>query len=342
MVKTRITYLDILRLIACLMVVLMHSPLPTDQSNSMIVSGLGYFCAPCIGLFLMVSGALLLPVQGDAVTFLKKRLGKLLAPTLVWSIFYILVKWHRGGLGLDDVVRSVLSMPFSPQGHGVLWFMYMLIGLYIIAPVISPWLASVKKSTIELYLGIWALTLCFPLIENYILVDSSIDGLFYYTSGYLGYFIAGYYLYRYGLKINLWMVGCLLTLAVMAPLICVIGNLTVDFYRLFWYLSIFVVSMALAWFVVIQRLMSGCCNYQPKWIQTVSDMSFGVYLSHIFIMRSWVWHWDWILDIGFFPVQIAAIFSCSFVISLCGCYIVSFLPFSEYIIGCSRRKLSLR
>ena len=61
--RQRDTSLDLIRIIACTMVVLMHSPMPTENANGLLLSSLSYFTAPCIGLFFMVSGALLLPPQ---------------------------------------------------------------------------------------------------------------------------------------------------------------------------------------------------------------------------------------------------------------------------------------
>lgn len=55
--------LDIIRVLACLMVVAMHSPMPGEQANGTFLASLSYLTAPCIGLFFMVSGALLLPVN---------------------------------------------------------------------------------------------------------------------------------------------------------------------------------------------------------------------------------------------------------------------------------------
>lgn len=61
MMKQRDLSLDLLRIVACVMVVMMHSPIPSDNSDGIILSSLSYFTAPCIGLFFMVSGALVLP-----------------------------------------------------------------------------------------------------------------------------------------------------------------------------------------------------------------------------------------------------------------------------------------
>lgn len=60
--KKRNLHLDIVRILACIMVILMHSPIPSsNNANGLLLSSLSYFTAPCIGLFFMVSGALLLP-----------------------------------------------------------------------------------------------------------------------------------------------------------------------------------------------------------------------------------------------------------------------------------------
>ena len=86
------------------MVVAMHSPMPIDetQGNGIFLASLSYFTTPCIGLLFMISGALLLPVSDkyDAISFLKKRLSKVLGPTLFWTAFYILfnVKTDSGGV----------------------------------------------------------------------------------------------------------------------------------------------------------------------------------------------------------------------------------------------------
>lgn len=70
--KRREISLDVIRLIACLMIVLMHSPMPGCGSSGMVLSGISYLTAPGIGLFFMVSEALLL--KGNQYPF-KMRFG---------------------------------------------------------------------------------------------------------------------------------------------------------------------------------------------------------------------------------------------------------------------------
>lgn len=134
--RQRDTSLDLIRIIACTMVVLMHSPMPTENANGLLLSSLSYFTAPCIGLFFMVSGALILPPpiaseSNTALPFLRKRLKRVLMPTLVWTLFYIAIKLLDGNMTIDEVLKTMASIPFSAQGHGVLWFMYNFILLHL-------------------------------------------------------------------------------------------------------------------------------------------------------------------------------------------------------------------
>ncbi len=328
----RILYLDVVRLMACCMVVLMHSPMPATQENSLFLLALSYMTAPCIGLFLMVSGALLLPVREDARVFLRRRLGKVLIPALVWTLFYIVVKsLSDDSVDISAIACRVLSVPFSPQGSGVMWFMYTLIGLYIISPVISPWLEDVKKPTLQLYLSFWFLTLCFPLVEIVLDVNTGITGLYYYLSGYIGYFVLGYYLRRYGDIISLQWCAALCVLSISAPVVCWWLGLEVDFYRVFWYLSVFVAIMAVFWFVLLCNRFS--THKSSGLVARTSNLAFGVYLVYIFIMRDWVWTWGWIRDMDNYVLQVLAIFICTMVISMALCFVISLLPVGDYLIG---------
>lgn len=158
----RIKSYDILRTVACLMIIAMHAPIPgaDASSNRLFLSTLSYLTAPGIGLFFLISGALLLPVRGETSQFLRKRLGKVVWPTLFWTLFYILAEYWMNGEQLT--LRKFASIPFSPQGHGILWFMYTLIGLYLLAPIISRWLERASKKEVGFYLALGAI----PMLSN--------------------------------------------------------------------------------------------------------------------------------------------------------------------------------
>ena len=167
MPKQRILYLDVIRIIACCMIVLMHSPHPYPQAgNPNYVVLIYYMTAAGIGLFFMVSGALLLPVEMPTMEFLRKRIGKVVLPTLFWSFFYLAVQYLWDEKSLSEIGRAIVSIPFSVQGNGVLWFIYTLVGLYLLAPVISPFLVRSNEKEIRFYLILWGVTLCYPWLKD--------------------------------------------------------------------------------------------------------------------------------------------------------------------------------
>ena len=184
--------IDIVRILACLVVVLMHSPYPTHDANSNLYGAISFYTSPCIGLFFMISGTLMLPVHHEMCVFLQKRLKKIVIPTLIWTIVYIILFYSSQRS--DNLLITLLSIPFSVQGHGVLWFMYTLVGLYLLAPIISPWLKENRKHEIELVLALWGLTLFYPVVDRWLLVNEDVTGVLYYFSGYAGYFLLGYYI----------------------------------------------------------------------------------------------------------------------------------------------------
>ena len=142
MTRERIYHADIIRIVACLMVVLMHSPMPGPKLIPIFTSGLTYFTMPCIGLFLTLSGYLLLPVKAtptESFNFAIGRVKKFIWPIILWSLIYLTVNGTFTSGDLRQIAHKIASIPFYPQ-EGVLWYMYVLVGLYFVAPVISPWL----------------------------------------------------------------------------------------------------------------------------------------------------------------------------------------------------------
>lgn len=101
--KSRDVSLDIIRILACCMVVLMHSPIPSADAPGPFLTALSYLTAPCIGLFFMVSGALLLPVRQSYPEFLRSRMGRILGPTLFWTAVYVVLKLYQTPESVDLV-----------------------------------------------------------------------------------------------------------------------------------------------------------------------------------------------------------------------------------------------
>ena len=320
----RINYLDYVRCLACFLVILIHSPLPSSIGGTNIaISICNYIASPCIGLFFMVSGVLLFPVKEPLVVFLKKRSKRILFPLLFWSVFYNIVKVYMGELSVSELPEALFTMFYAPSGHGILWFVYELIALYLFAPILSKWLDVATKQDLHYYLFLWLLTLLLPYLQ----IETLILGNF---MGYMGYMVLGYYLAKYPLSLSWFSImGILVVVSGVLPMLYYLDIFSgVENSELYGSLTINVAFIAVVYFTFFQRY-----NFRPnKIITQFSIMSFGIYLVHIFIMRRIVWifvsKWEMPQIIEILLVAVTTL-----VLSYIVVKIISLLRWSKYIIG---------
>jgi surface polysaccharide O-acyltransferase-like enzyme len=88
--------------------------------------------------------------------------------------------------------------------------------------------------------------------------------------------------------------------------------------------------MAIGWFCLINNKIQA---YNGRNIPLVSNLSFGIYLTHIFVMRYILWELDIIQNINSYIIQTIIVIIATFIGSLILCYAIARLPFAQYIIG---------
>lgn len=163
MKSTRLLKFDVIRTIAIFMIVMIHVSAYVvlyynkDTSSSAFIianvfNGLSRAGTP---MFLMLSGALLLDEnkKTDTRTFYKKKLLSILLLLIIWLFFYaswraiILPKIHRQPPDFSLFRDYLLKLPglFS---H--LWYLFMLVGVYILIPILR---LFVKKENRYYVLG---------------------------------------------------------------------------------------------------------------------------------------------------------------------------------------------
>ncbi len=322
------------------MVVCSHSALPSINSSnldSIFLSTWSYINTPDIGIFFMLSGALLLPTTiTNFKDFLHKRFSRILFPTIFWTIIYLAIKVFSGTFNSPQIAHAIFSFPFSAQGHGVLWFMYTVAGLYLLIPILSPWIKQSSPRQMLFYIGIWTITLSFPYLTLFLSINLTNTSLYYYFSGYIGYFILGAFLslHMKGLKAPITcIIIILIMLLIPAPIKLLDYN--IDFYSMFWHLSLPVATMTVAWFILARSFPKPKKNsLLDKFLNWFKPMTFGIYLSHIFFRN--IFHQcfsDFPTILGTFLTLIATFSS-----ALLLCAILRVLPFSKYTIGLKQQK----
>ena len=212
----RTVWIDWMRVAACFMVIIVHSTEPfylggngsqiLTQSDAFWSSFFDSFVRACVPLFIVASSYLQFPLHYSAGEFCRRRAVRILIPFAIWSLVYAFV-W---GEPVSNLKSLMLNFNYS-AGH--LWFVYMLIGVYLLMPMLSPWAEKVGKKELQIYLGIWLFTTVIPLIRDWVSTDSLAVtygptgiprqalfplwgeaswngyGMFYYMSGFIGYLL---------------------------------------------------------------------------------------------------------------------------------------------------------
>ena len=179
MKQDRVIFLDYLRGIACFLVMMVHAseafygvgdvPILSDAHKFWIAiwDGMSRISVP---LFVITSAYLLVPMKEKQSwgEFFKRRFFRILPPMLVFMIVYaVLQVWQEGG-DWKGMCVAVCKLPLNfPMNAFHLWFMYPLIGLYLLIPILSPWLRIATAKQERMFLYLWALTTCLPFVNKF-------------------------------------------------------------------------------------------------------------------------------------------------------------------------------
>lgn len=131
------------------------------QTDAFWISILNVIPRACVPLFVVASSYLLLPMRYSSGEFLRKRVVRVLVPFLIWTAIYAFA-W---GNPVENFSNLLLNVNYA-SAH--LWFVYMIIGVYLMIPILSPWAEKVGKRELQVYLGIWLFTTLIPIIRQWV------------------------------------------------------------------------------------------------------------------------------------------------------------------------------
>ena len=146
---------------------------------------------PAVPLFVMLSGYLLLSKDYELGDFLKKRFSRVVIPALFWMIIYSFYNYFSKGspATVAEAIRGIVERPV----HYHLWFIYLIIGLYMVYPILRPWVRNAREHDFLYFfaccvLGTWVYKILWEFF------GISIGIYFELVCNNCGYFVLGYYL----------------------------------------------------------------------------------------------------------------------------------------------------
>lgn len=157
----REVWADLLRVLCIFIVVLLHATCNIYETSYHTSAWIPVMCMNCltacaVPTFFMLSGAF--SIKKDIS---KKKIlysvGKLLFPLLSWSIIYIYIKCFYLNENIN-ILNSIMKIGVQEQ-YPHLWFIYTLIGLYLLNPLLCKIYYSDLKKYFVLIFGVAPLVL---------------------------------------------------------------------------------------------------------------------------------------------------------------------------------------
>ena len=347
-VANHLAWIDLLRVIAIFQVILIHLSFPIIGKDELPLSYkwaatfYNSFSRTGVPIFFMISGYLLLGRKEAITDFLRRRFVKVGIPALVWTIAYLIWQQEAYRNGSMNVLRIGLSMAKAIFGGHIeihLWFIYVLLGLYLVMPILRV-LVSTSPAILNYFLVLW-------LVANPLLslsgklsgeeADSALRLLL--VEGYVGYLILGHVLGQ----VTLSKKGIYVAVAAFFVLGFSIYAGTnflsakagsFDGY-LYDYLGFPVIIMSTSLFLWFKSLDGALSKKRMSFITLLSNSTFGIYLIHIFVLvglrRGWIGFqmYSWMgPSVYMIPLTGLAVFAVSFVIV----FVMKRTPVLKYIV----------
>ncbi len=183
-----------IRGVAIILVVMIHSAsvgFAKYSDDWWVAATMDAFSRCCVPLFLMVSGALLVTKSEIISIFFKKRVSRIFPPLIFWGVVYVF--FNSIFLGNKLLIDNFISI-FYKVSYKHLWYLYFIIGLYTLIPILSKWYITSSLNEKIFYVAIWfVVNLTFQFNQTKVFVNSY--GLITFVSLF-GYLILGALLFE--------------------------------------------------------------------------------------------------------------------------------------------------
>ena len=248
-----------------------------------------------VPVFVMISGVFFLAGTQSLRQILRKNVLRIVTAFVFWSALYAAYAYFFNKCALSTAVTLFFS------GHYHMWFLFMIVGLYLIVPFLRPIVRDEKLLRYFLLLTL-IFTFLLPQIASamsllswqYCAEFKALTGKFYYhfTLGFVPYFVLGYYLVRKEFSLTakrvlyaLGVLGFVLTVVLTSFASRLQGAATELFYG---YDSLNVLFVCVGLFVFAKEHLN-FPNLSEKYhrcIRALSRWSFGAYLVHPLFIES--------------------------------------------------------
>lgn len=281
----RILYLDLVKVTAAISVIIIHifAPIITfyndnlSQTQMIVFKSLRYFCNWAVPCFVMVTGALLLKSNKEInyKLMFSKYIPRILYALLIFGFLYAWMEiiFNEKQINIYQI-KTVFYNIMTNKLWDHMWYLYMLLGLYLIIPILKLFVNHSKEGDYLIALFIlFASNSILPLISRIFNISFGIQ--IQTASIYVFFLLLGNYFSErrsIPIKASFLLIGLpSLILFLFASNIFKLSN----FDNEFTYSSPMIVLIAIGLFTLMMNY-SG----KSKLVTTLGNLSFTIYLIH--------------------------------------------------------------
>lgn len=298
--KQRVIYLDILRVVAIFLMMVLH--IASGYLNSTPVGSVNWHAANvyeslvrcCVPVFLMISGRFFLDPERE-YTFeriLTRNVKKLAIAFGIWSFAYAVYACFADS---DHSVVHCIKNFFQQflTGHYHMWFLFTLVGIYLCVPFLRK--ITVDKKLTGQMLSVAAVFLfVLPFLES---VLPFVDGILEVINSDIGfgllgahafYFVLGYYVSVVCVPAKWYTISFIGGIGAVMYMVLGTYHLSAQagssVQSLYQYETLPVLLESMAVFLLFRKLFerAALSNREEAILKRLSAASFGMYLIHDF------------------------------------------------------------
>ncbi|EFA3824844.1 acyltransferase [Escherichia coli] len=286
--------IDVLRILSALAIVFIHVTPQYDGSNTYVLIMQPIIRAG-LPIFFIISGFFILNSKIESIqTFYKKKLISIIIPFLLFSFMHYAYfhQWDENAYTKDWVANYFKAVIYgSPVNFGrdyfmtaLYWFVYTIIGLYLLSPLIQKCMEFINNDNAARYLYILILTSgSYPVLGELLKQFSFSENILNLPDNFkwLAYFVSGAILGRVNYIKTSFLIPAIIFFYFIVMLTCY-GAKYNSWYSYEWIDgNIAMMALSVSMFALFLKIK---INSHSKIITYISSLTYGVYLSHIFIL----------------------------------------------------------
>ena len=322
--------IDIIKVLAVISVIAVHFFLNNEFYSIQFFDNKYYFFIliqnfflMCVPLFIIATGYLMESKVEFNAKYIKKLFTRIIIPYLLIGLICVLFNKYYLKVDMKLVPIIISFFDFTAAKYG--WYVGMYIGLYLFIPFLNKGLNSLtKKEIFYLLIIFFILGPLYSILKvRYENVSYPLVTSYYYGIWMFNYYIIGYYIKRFDIKLKLvWNLLLILLFPLLSLMNFYLNNKVNN--HLFYSGEInywggiipYVVSIVI-FMLIISRNIKGNKIFN-KILSNISNLTLYIYLlSYIFDQIVYKWFPTGICNnIYYYPVIVLIIFLFSYVSSL--------------------------